>query len=106
MLELSSIDADTYLLFPEAEYPDLALQVNGFDDLSRKMYGIDDRWLDHFSGIIASPSFELNWDEEHIMSWNVDEGEKLLQLKYLEENHRLFIESRLSPEVMSRVLQS
>lgn len=105
MQDLSSIDADTYLLFPETEYPDLGLQVNGFDDMALKIYGIDDRWLDHFSGIIAAPSFELSWDEEHIMSWNVDEGEKLLRLKYLEEGHKLFIESRLTPEVMSRVLQ-
>lgn len=105
MRELSSMDSETYLLYPETEYPDLPLQVNGFDDLARQTYGIDDRWLDHFSGIIASPLFELSWDEEHIMSWNVDEGEKLLRLKYLEEGHKLFIDSRLSPEVMSRVLQ-
>jgi hypothetical protein len=99
MQDLSSMELETYLLYPETEYPDISLQV------ALKTYGIDDRWLDHFSGIIASPLFELSWDEEHIMSWNVDEGETLLRLKYLEDGHKLFIESRLSPEVMSRVLQ-
>ena len=30
MEKLSSFDADSYLLFPESEYPDLMLHVNGF----------------------------------------------------------------------------
>jgi hypothetical protein len=105
MEKLASFDASTYLLFPESEYPDLVLHVNGFSEADLAEYGIDDRWLEHFTGMIAAPNFALDWDEDHILSMNVDDGAKLLRLKYLEPGRRVFIETKLSPEVVKRVLQ-
>jgi hypothetical protein len=105
MEKLASFDAATYLLFPETEYPDLMLHVNGFSPNDWAEYGLDDAWLDHFTGMVAAPSFALDWDEDHIMAMNIDDGSKLLRLKYLEPDRKVFIETKLSPEVMQRVLQ-
>lgn len=105
MEKLASFDASTYLLFPESEYPDLLLHVNGFREPDLLEYGIDERWLEHFTGMVAAPNFGLEWDEDHIMAMNVNDGTKLLRLKYLEQGRRVFIESKLGPEVMKRVLQ-
>ncbi|OPY31806.1 MAG: hypothetical protein A4E32_01409 [Methanomassiliicoccales archaeon PtaU1.Bin124] len=105
MDKLSSFDAATYLLFPETEYPDLVLHVNGFGMNDLAEYGIHDRWLEYFSGMVTATGFGIEPDEDHILAMNVNDGTKLLRLKYLEPGRRVFIETKLSPEVMKRVLQ-